>query len=76
MAKTKKVVAKPKATKVKLTKGVPSIPEVLEVKVPQVSKKELVVRLLLDRVPGLFDRFPQGSLSRSEVEKLVDDILK
>lgn len=47
--------------------------EVQQIIIP--NNKESVVKLLHDRIPSLFDRFPQGSLSRSGVEKLVDDII-
>lgn len=38
--------------------------------------KEQVVKLLLAKVPGLFDRYPMGSMSRKLVDNLADEILK
>lgn len=38
------------------------------------DEKEKVVELLMQKIPGLFDRFPQGSISRDGLKKLVDEI--
>ena len=48
---------------------------VVEVIKPEVNHKEEIINLLLKKVPGLFDRFPMGSMSRNLIEKLADDIL-
>lgn len=42
----------------------------------KVDAYEEIVKMLMDKIPGLFDRFPQGSLSRGSVEKLAEEIIK
>ncbi len=76
--KTKEVVEKKeeiKSEEIKLNEkdvNLNNNEETQQVIIP--NKTELVVKLLQDKIPSLFDRFPQGSLSRSGVEKLVEEI--
>lgn len=40
-----------------------------------VANKEELFKLLKSRIPGLFDREPNGAISNQALEKLVEDII-
>ena len=44
--------------------------------IKKTSKKEELVKILLQKAPGLFEKLPRSSMSRSETEKLAEEILK
>ena len=48
----------------------------IKIETPKISKKDELVKLLLERAPGLFEKLPRSSMSRSEAEKLAEEILK
>lgn len=48
--------------------------EIKQEKPVVVNKKNEVVKMLLNEIPGLFDQFPRGSISHSALERLVDKI--
>jgi hypothetical protein len=54
----------------------PETEETTSIEVPGLTQKEKIFDLLKNRIPGLFDRHPNGSISINALLTLVDDLLE